>query len=292
MPKTPAAGITARIVFVGTGGGAHVERAHECIALQFAPDDVMLLDTAGGFEIVRHLKHAGIDLGAIHSVFVSHRHSDHIGGLEPLLLHVGLHALANGPRKKDLAVYAHPEVIRAGQALLESMVSFAPPLFDMTGEKLRWVPVTTGKRVTMRRGLYLTPFTVDHEPPGDTCQGCRVDFRQGGRSWSVVYSGDTRPAPGLDAHAQGADVLLHEASGLDSNADKVHTTGHSTAGDAARLAAKAGVRRLFLTHLPNDQLLQPALAEARRYYDGPASIPYDLDSLALADLLDAEPDAP
>lgn len=290
--QQPAVGVTTRIIFVGTGGGAHVDRDHECIALQFTPDDVMLLDTSGGFQVIRHLKQAGIDLATIHSVFISHRHSDHIGGLEPLLLHIGLHALATGRRAKEFVVYGHPEVIKAGQILLECMVSIAPHLFEMTGEKLRWVPVTSGKRVTIRRGLHLTPFTVDHEPPGDTCQGCRVEFEQGGRDWNVVYSGDTRPTPELDKYAQGADILIHEAGGVDSHADMVHVTGHSTAGEAARLAASSGARRLFLTHLPHEQILQQVLEEARRFYSGPVSIPYDLDALDLADLLDLEPDAP
>ncbi len=288
----PGVGVTTRIIFVGTGGGAHIDRNHECIALQFTPDDVMLLDTAGGFQVLRHLKQAGIDLATIHSVFISHRHSDHIGGLEPLLLHIGLHALATGRRAKEFVVYGHPDVIAAGQQLLECMVSIAPHLFEMTGEKLRWVPVTPGKRISVREGLHLTPFTVDHEPLGDTCQGCRVEFEQGGREWSVVYSGDTRPTPEVDKYAQGADILIHEAGGVDSHADMVHVTGHSTAGEAARLATKAGVRRLFLTHLPHEQILQQVLEEARRFYGGPVSIPYDLDTLDMVDLLDLEPDAP
>src|SRR6266540_3760270 len=151
----PAVGVTTRIIFVGTGGGAHIDRNHECIALQFTPDDVMLLDTSGGFQVLRYLKQAGIDLATIHSVFISHRHSDHIGGLEPLLLHIGLHALATGRRAKEFVVYGHPDVIAAGQQLLDCMVSIAPHLFEMTGEKLRWVPVTPGKRISVRQGLHL-----------------------------------------------------------------------------------------------------------------------------------------
>lgn len=287
-----AAGITARLIFVGTGGGAHVERTHECIGIQFAPDDVMLLDTSGGFEVLRHLKQAGIDLANIHSVFISHRHSDHLGGLEPLLLHVGLHALASGRRAKEFIVYGQTEVVKAGQELLDNMVSIAPHLFEMTGEKLRWVPLHAGKRISIRRGLHLTPFTVDHEPPGDTCMGCRIEFEQAGKTWSIVYSGDTRPTPQLDEYARGADILIHEAGGVDAHADMVHITGHSTAGEAARLATKANAKRLYLTHLPHEQILQQVLEEARRFYTGPVSIPYDLDALDLAELLDLEPDAP
>lgn len=288
----PAVGLTTRLIFVGTGGGAHVDRNHECIAIQFTPDDVMLLDTSGGFQVVRHLKQAGIDLATIHSVFISHRHSDHIAGLEPLLLHVGLHALATGRRAKEFVVYAHPEVIKAGQELLDCMTSIAPHLFEMTGEKLRWVPLTAGRRVTVRRGLHLTGFTVDHEPPGDSCMGALVEFEQGGRSWSICYSGDTRPTPQLDHYAERSDILIHEAGGVDAHADMVHITGHATAGEASRLATRSGAKRLFLTHLPHEQILQQVIEEARRFYNGLLSVPYDLDALDLADLIDLEPDAP
>src|SRR5439155_16083175 len=131
--------------------------AHECIALQCTPDDVMLLDTSGGFEAVRHLKQAGIDLATIHSIFLSHRHSDHLGGLEPLLLHIGLHALATGRRTDELAIYGHPEVVKAGQTLLAAMTSNAAQLFEMAGERLRWVPLQQGRPVALQCGLSLTP---------------------------------------------------------------------------------------------------------------------------------------
>jgi ribonuclease Z len=279
--------VTARLIFVGTGGGAHVDRAHQCIAIEFAPDDVMLLDASGGFEVLRQLKHAGIDLPAIRSIFVSHRHSDHIGGLEPLLLHVGLQALATGRPAKELVVYGHPATLQSGQTLLEYTASSVPRLFKMTGQRLRWEPLQPGERLALSRGRHFTPFTVDHEPPGDTCLGCRVELEQGGRNWSIVYSGDTRPSHELQAQAGAADVLIHEAGGVDASAATVHLTGHSTAGDAARLAAKADAKRLFLTHLPQEEIVEQVLDEARRFYTGPVVIPRDLDTFDLAQLVAA-----
>jgi ribonuclease Z len=272
------------LIFVGTGGGAHVDRAHLCVAIEFAPGDVMLLDTSGGFEILRQLKQAGIDLAAIRSIFVSHRHSDHIGGLEPLLLHVGLQALASGRHAEELVVYGHPATLQAGQTLLECTASSVPRLFGMTGERLRWEPLQAGERLALSDSRYLTPFAVDHEPRGDTCLGCRVEFEQGGRNWGIVYSGDTRPSPELAARARGADVLIHEAGGVDAAAETVHRAGHATAGEAARLAAQAGAQRLFLTHLPEEEIVEQVLEEARRFYPGPVAIPGDLDTFDLAQL--------
>jgi ribonuclease Z len=92
----------------------------------------------------------------------------------------------------------------------------------------------------------------------------------------LVYSGDTRPTNRLIEAARGVDVLIHESGGLDAQAAEVHKLGHSTAGDAARVAAAAGVGRLILTHVPSDRLAEPMLAEARAAFSGPVEMASDL----------------
>jgi ribonuclease Z len=92
----------------------------------------------------------------------------------------------------------------------------------------------------------------------------------------LAYSGDTRPVARLIEAARGADVLVHEAGGLDEQAADVHRQGHSTAGDAGRVAQAAGVGRLILSHVPFDALAQPMLAEARSAFGGPVDLATDL----------------
>src|SRR5207248_7265583 len=64
----------------------------------------------------------------------------------------------------------------------------------------------------------------------------------------VVITGDTRPCAVTTAMARGADLLVHEATFGDEEADRAAETGHSTAREAAAVARDAEVRHLVLTH--------------------------------------------
>jgi ribonuclease Z len=97
-----------------------------------------------------------------------------------------------------------------------------------------WGRLHRGEAVTLPDGRTIEPSRLVGPPrPGRT----------------IVYTGDTRPCPATIEVARGADVLVHEATFADDEAQRATETGHSTASEAATVAAAAGVDRLILTHL-------------------------------------------
>lgn len=67
-------------------------------------------------------------------------------------------------------------------------------------------------------------------------------------SWSVTYSGDTRPAPELIAAGRDCTLLIHEATLEDGELEMAIGKGHSTFGEAIRVGHEMGAKNILLTH--------------------------------------------
>jgi ribonuclease Z len=85
----------------------------------------------------------------------------------------------------------------------------------------------------------------------------------------IVYTGDTRPCRTVEAASKGADLLIHDCALADEMADWARETKHSTAGEAAQLARRAGVRQLVLTHISSrySEDTSPLLKDARNVFE-------------------------
>ena len=250
---------TLRVIFLGTGGALNYERYQASILVD-AGDTRILLDTGGGLGLVRRLRGAGVDPASVGHVFLSHRHLDHIGGLEPLLLSVSLPIIRSGGTPPTMRLYASPD---SGAAIRSSLAAVDAKGQSFFGDRLAWVTPDFGKRVTISDGIGITTVPVDHLPPGGGAAACVIDVA--GRR--IVYSGDTRPCSAVVEAARGADLLIHEVGGLDAQADAVHLPGHSTGGDVGRVAAQAGARAVALVHIPPSMTVASAdlVAETRRF---------------------------
>ncbi|MCC6175222.1 MAG: ribonuclease Z [Chloroflexi bacterium] len=261
-----------RVLLLGTGGAANECRYQACLLVERADRSLppILLDTGDGLDVVRALLTGGVDPRRVRDIFVSHRHADHMGGLNPLLLWQRVQTVRAGesPTAIETRVYAEPRVLAALGRFFEATGSNTP---TNLAPALRWMSLQDGERAELPDGGTLAVFLVDHEPPEGGALGCVVDV-DGVR---LGYSGDTRPSDRLVEACQGVDILFHEAGGLDAQADAIHRGGHSTAGDAGRAARAAGAQRLYLTHLPDDALAEPMLVEARVAFGGDVGLAVD-----------------
>ena len=116
-----------------------------------------------------------------------------------------------------------------------------------------WGKIHKGESVTLDDGRVIESSTL-------------VGPRRSGRT--LVITGDTRPSDTTIEASRGADLLIHEATFADEEAVRASETGHSTAREAAKVAAAAGVRRLALTHFSARYSRDPGelLREAREVF--------------------------
>ncbi|HEY4094920.1 MAG TPA: ribonuclease Z [Baekduia sp.] len=96
------------------------------------------------------------------------------------------------------------------------------------------------------------------------------------RGRRLVFSGDTAPCDMVRVAADGADVLVHEATFISEERQRAMETGHSTAAQAAELAREAGVELLALTHVSTRYMGHEIRDEARAIFRN-TEVPRDFD---------------
>lgn len=243
-------------------------RAGPCVFVA-AGKRLYVVDT--GEDSPRKLALMGIPPGALDAIFLTHFHSDHIGGLGEMMLQrwagAGHDAPLEvfGPQGVERVVDGFNNAYRldAGYRVVHHGAATLPPSGAGGVAHAFTIPETGEARVVVleRDGLRVTAFTVQHAPVFPAV-GYRFDYR--GRS--VVISGDTAPSESLVANARNADVLFHEGlqaamvAALEGaaarNGRRVSAkiladipSYHTTPEDAARMAERTGVRLLVIYHI-------------------------------------------
>jgi ribonuclease Z len=227
---------------------------------------VWVVDVGPGSQEVAQL--VGLPRAALGGVLLTHFHSDHIGELGEWAMqswvagrtdafHVfgppGVKRVAKGFQQ----AYGLDDEYRIAHHGVENLPRTA------TVWTIHEIPLDPSEASVIydEGGLKIEAFAVDHFPV-EPAVGYRFEY--GGRS--VVISGDTDVSSNLQAHAAGADVLVHEVLLKDLVAQVSEGLGragrprlqrlsaditdyHTSPAEALELAQAAGVDTMVMTHL-------------------------------------------
>ena len=265
------------VKFLGTSASRPtVERGVSAVAV-VREGETLLFDCGEGTQ--RQMMRYGVAF-ALNDIFFSHMHVDHMLGVVGLMRTMALQG-----REETLRLWGPPgstKILRRTETLGADRVGFPVEYRDLTaGESVRRkgysiLAFAADHMRTPALGFALVEderlgrFNPERarelgipEGPmwGRLHRGIAVTLDDGrvieaselvgatrpGRK--IVITGDTRPCDATVQAAAGADLLVHESTFSDEDATRAAETGHSTAREAAQVAARAGVRRLVLTHL-------------------------------------------
>lgn len=244
------------IVITGTGV-PHLEPGRAGPGVLVQHGKVRLQFDAGRATALR-LVEAGVRVGQLSALFVTHHHSDHLTGLTDLLFARWLEAhgrfaplpvfAPNGPATRFLHRMMEPWVDDL-QVRQEHVDRHDRPDPEVHGFDIDDEPVTVWRHES---GVRVTARAVHHEPVMPAV-GYRVDTPDG----SLVVSGDTMVCEEMAQLAAGADVLVHEAFRrealapfFDSMPHLRHIAEyHADTIQLGALAQRIAVPHLVLTHL-------------------------------------------
>ncbi|GAF65242.1 putative ribonuclease Z [Bacillus sp. TS-2] len=269
------------LYFLGTGAGIpSLQRNVSSLAIRFMQrgSKQWLFDCG---EATQHqILQTPISLSKIDKIFISHLHGDHIFGLPGIIgsrsfqgaeskLTIygpkGLQSFVETALKTSSTYLKYPiefvEVTQSGPLFNEKGITVEAlelehvmPCYaykvveddkpgELLVEKLKALNIAPGPSYQkIKRG---ESITLDD---GRIINGQDfVGMPQKGRS--LVIAGDTKPVDQMVEFSKGVDLLVHEATFLQDKNKHAKNYGHSTALEAARLAAQASVKMLILTHI-------------------------------------------
>ena len=223
----------------GAGGSLHTSFHVRSSASTF------LIDCGATTLIgMRRLK---LDAKDIDTVFVSHLHGDHFGGLPWLLLDAQF-----ASRRTRPMIVTGPKGIEA--RFVKAAEALYPNSTTAKGFKFTFVEYEEQKPLEVR-GITVTPFEVKH-PSGAPPYALR--FSIDGKV--VAFTGDTGWIDTLDKVAHGAELFISECFQYDVTLP-IHLDYKTIDANYQKLGAK----RVLLTHMGEAMLSHVGKVDRSRY---------------------------
>ena len=289
------------LFFCGTGGSVPSARRGLPAVLVRRGGDRLLFDCGEGTQ--RQLLRS-VGLADMDCVFITHFHADHWLGLPGMLKSFALR-----DRERPLTIYGPPglnELMASTRFIYGRRLPYELAIVELEpaeaverdGYRVAAIPVRHRGASAFGYALvedarpgHLDPRLAEQlgvRPGpdfgrlvrGETVAGVHPAQVMGAtrEGRKIVLSGDTAPCEALAIAAHQADVLVHEATFVEEEAERAHQTGHSTVSQATALARKAEVRMLVLTHLSARYAGGEVRREARATF-AQTEVPRDFDTV-------------
>lgn len=286
------------VTILGAGSATPMLGRHPTAQVVTYDHDHFLIDCGEGTQF--RLIERKIKPGRLQHIFISHLHGDHYFGLAPLLSSLNLSGRTEpmylyGPRGLDevLTTMFRVSDTRLGFPLHFTVVDPATPtvLVDLPQLTVESIPLEhritcsgylfrekRGKRKLLREKLpadvsvaHMKQLKAGHdviEEDGTLLYDVATYTTPGPEPGSYAFCSDTRFSEPLIEWVKGVDVLYHEATFLDTHAERAGEVFHSTARQAASVARQAGVGRLIIGHFSSRyKEFSAFLEEARTVFE-------------------------
>lgn len=245
----------AKVVILGSSNSI-ADKEHQNAHMIIVGETRKVLVDSPHNPILR-LEHVGVDFNEITDLILTHFHPDHVSGIPLFLMDMWLRG-----RKEHLHIYGLDHALSRLENLMDAFSwDKWPEFFPVTFNR---IPSKKFSPLLNSGDFDIYASEVHHMIP---TIGLRVEFKESGKV--ATYSCDTEPCDEVIRLAKGADVLIHEAAG--------EFIGHSSSKQAAEIATKADVEKLYLIHYPTGEYWQENLLEdARNQFAGKVDLAEDL----------------
>ncbi|HEX9041176.1 MAG TPA: ribonuclease Z [Trebonia sp.] len=294
------------LVVLGTASQAPTRaRNHNGYFLRW-DDEGLLFDPGEGTQ--RQMLFAGVTAHQVTRVCVTHFHGDHCLGLPGVLQRMALDQVtgtievaypASGAdifgRIRELSLFRDELSLRERPVPPDGAVLADGHAFRLEARPLSHRVPAVGYRLAEPDGRHLLPAALAARgisgPDVGRLQRSGSLERNGGvvhladvsvprRGQKFAFIMDTRLCDAAFELADDADLLVCESTFADADAALADDYGHLTAGQAGKIAAAAGARRLVLTHFSqryDDTAMAQLMRDAAAAYDGDIIMANDLD---------------